>query len=153
MWKKKGNIGLISSTGRCISAIAEPADCLKVLCEEFYDSLGFETRPKILLHSIIEKNVAAIKFLINAMSKTKKPFLCDDCFQEAIKADLVVVGKKLILHGWHKPTEADYELSFNLCGNMWSYLSARRARKDSHLSSDEENILNLSDDGWDTDMD
>ena len=36
-----------------------------------------------------------------------KAVLCDDCFQEAIKGDLVLVGKKLMHNRWHKPTEAD----------------------------------------------
>ena len=92
---------------------------LKVLCEEFYDSLGFEIRPTILLDAIKKKNMPVIEMLIHAMSKAKRRFFCDDCFEADIKNDLVLVAKQLIQNGWHKPTKANLELSKKLYGKMW----------------------------------
>jgi len=126
-------------------------DCLKLICEEFQGSLQFETRPRILLDSIQVKNIPATELLISTMANTKRFFVCDDCFQEVIKNDMIKFAKQLINHGWHKPTEADYQLSKKLDGNIFAYLSARR--EFSLLGFDDENCLDLNDEGWDTDGD
>jgi len=126
-------------------------DCAKLLCEEFAHVLEFELRPLALLESIKEMNVSMIEYLIEAMAKTKKRFVCDDCFKETIKKDMVDVAKQLIIQRWHKPTEEDFELSKKLDGSMWTYLSSRRnaIQNVSILDpNNDENVLTLDDDEW-----
>jgi len=131
-------------------------DCAKLICEEFADILVFELRPMALLESIKEMNISMIEYLIEAMVKTKRRFVCDDCFKETIKKDMVDVAKQLIIQRWHKPTEMDFELSKKLDGSMWTYLSSRRnaIQNVSILDpNNDENVLTLDDDEWGSDDD
>ena len=124
--------------------------CVKLFCEELYDKLDLGTRPKILLDVIKEKKIAMIKEIMNAMVNSKRVFVCDECFKEVIKNDMVDVAKLIIQRQWHKPTEADYEFSRKLDRSMWTYFSARRVLIPTYEEEDE---LYLEDDGWDTDND
>jgi len=148
--------GIPSQKAICADLLAVCArknsfDCAKLICEEFADILVFELRPMALLESIKEMNISMIEYLIEAMAKTKRRFICDDCFKETIKRDMVDVAKQLIIQRWHKPTEMDFELSKKLDGSMWTYLSSRRnaIQNVSILDpNNDENVLTLDDDEW-----
>merc|ERR1719494_1304618 len=109
-------------------------------------------RPLALLYAIKEMNVSIIEFLIAAMVRSKQHFVCDDVFRETIMKDMVNVAKEIIIHRWHKPSEADFNLSRRLDGGMWRYLSSRRSATQ-NISNNDENVLTLDDDEWGSDND
>jgi len=131
-------------------------DCIKLICEEFSDLVMFSMRPLALLYAIKEMNVSIIEFLIHAMVRSKQHFVCDDVFRETIMKDMVDVAKEIIIHRWHKPSEADFNLSKRLDGKMWRYLSSRRIATQNISILDpnnDENVLTLDDDEWGSDND
>jgi len=129
-------------------------DCTKLICEEFPDLVVFKLRPLALLNAIKEMNISMVEFLISAMVKSKQRFVCDDCFKETIKKDMVEVAKEIIIQRWHKPSEEDFNLSKRLDGKMLQYLMSRRTATQ-NISilgpNNYENILTLDDDEWGSD--
>jgi len=131
-------------------------DSTKLICEEFPDLVVFKLRPLALLNAIKEMNISMVEFLISAMVKSKQRFVCDECFKETIKKDMVEVAKEIIIQRWHKPSEEDFNLSKRLDGKMLQYLMSRRSATQ-NISilgpNDDENILTLDDDEWGSDND
>jgi len=131
-------------------------DCTKLICEEFSDLVVFKLRPLALLNAIKEMNISMVEFLISAMVKSKQRFVCDECFRETIKKDMVEVAKEIIIQRWHKPSEEDFNLSKRLDGKMWRYLMSRRSATQ-NISilgpNNDENVLTLDDDEWGSDND
>jgi len=128
-------------------------DCTKLICEEFPDLVVFKLRPLALLNAIKEMNISMVEFLISAMVRSKQQFICEDCFRETIKKDMVDVAKEIIIQRWHKPSEEDLNLSKRLDGKMWGYLMSRRSATQniSILDNNDENVLTLDDDEWGSD--
>jgi len=129
-------------------------DSTKLICEEFPDLVVFKLRPLALLNAIKEMNISMVEFLISAMVKSKQRFVCDECFKEAIKKDMVEVAKEIIIQRWHKPSEEDFNLSKRLDGKMLHYLMSRRSATQ-NISilgpNNDENVLTLDDDEWGSD--
>jgi len=131
-------------------------DCAKLICEEFPDLVIFKLRPLALLSAIKEMNISMVEFLISAMVKSKQRFICDDCFRETIKKDMVDVAKEIIIQRWHKPSEEDLDLSKRLDGKMWGYLMSRKSATQNISILDpnnDDNFLTLDDDEWGSDND
>jgi len=129
-------------------------DCTKLICEEFPDLVVFKLRPRALLNAIKEMNISMVELLFTAMVKSKQRFVCDECFRETIKKDMVDVAKEIIIQRWHKPSEEDFNLSQRLDGKMWGYLMSRRSATQniSILNpNNEEDVLTLDDDEWGSD--
>jgi len=129
-------------------------DSIKLICEEFPDLVVFKLRPLALLNAIKEMNISMVEFLISAMVKSKQRFICDECFKETIKKDMVEVAKEIIIQRWHKPSEEDFNLSKRLDGKMLHYLMSRRSATQ-NISilgpNNDENVLTLDDDEWGSD--
>jgi len=127
-------------------------DSIKLICEEFPDLVVFKRRPLALLNAIKEMNIAMVEFLISAMVRSKQQFICEDCFRETIKKDMVDVAKEIIVQRWHKPSEEDLNLSKRLDGKMLGYLMSRRsATQNISILDNDENVLTLDDDEWGSD--
>jgi len=131
-------------------------DSTKLICEEFPDLVVFKVRPQALLNAIKEMNISMVEFLISAMVKSKQRFVCDECFRETIKKDMVDVAREIIIQRWHKPSEEDFNLSKRLDGKMWGYLLSRRSATQNISILDpnnDDNVLTLDDDEWGSDDD